>query len=52
VKKSLVGTGHAVKGQIEMMVGVMLGKPKIDSEHSADALAVAICHAHNRNALK
>ena len=52
VKKSLVGTGHAKKGQIEMMIGVLLGKPQIDSEHSADALAVAICHAHNGNAPK
>jgi crossover junction endodeoxyribonuclease RuvC len=52
VKKSLVGHGHADKNQIEMMVGVLLGKPEIDSEHSADALAIAICHAHNRNAPK
>jgi crossover junction endodeoxyribonuclease RuvC len=52
VKKSVVGLGHAGKDQIEMMVGVLLGKPKIDSEHAADALAIAICHAHNRTAPK
>ena len=49
VKKSVVGVGHAAKGQIEMMVGILLGKPVIDSEHAADALAIAITHAHNRN---
>ena len=47
IKKSVVGVGHATKEQIQMMVGVLLGKPKIDSEHSGDALAMAICHAHN-----
>ena len=48
IKKSVVGVGHASKEQIQMMVGVLLNKPKIDSEHSGDALAMAICHAHNR----
>lgn len=52
VKKSTVGLGHAGKDQVEMMVGVLLGRPRIDSEHAADALAIAICHAHNRNAPK
>jgi len=51
VKKSVVGVGHAKKEQVEMMVGVLLGKPPIDSEHSADSLAIAICHAHNRNSV-
>ena len=48
IKKSVVGIGHATKEQIQMMIGVLLNKPKIDSEHSGDALAMAICHAHNR----
>ncbi|MBP3616261.1 MAG: crossover junction endodeoxyribonuclease RuvC [Alphaproteobacteria bacterium] len=48
IKKSVVGIGHATKEQIQMMVGVLLNKPKINSEHSGDALAMAICHAHNR----
>ena len=52
VKKAVVGVGHAQKAQVEMMVGVLLGRPKIDSEHAADALANAICHAHNRGAPK
>ena len=47
IKKSVVGVGHATKEQIQMMVGVLLNKPEIDSEHSGDALAMAICHAHN-----
>jgi crossover junction endodeoxyribonuclease RuvC len=50
VKKSVVGVGHAKKEQIAMMVGVLLGRPTLDSEHAADSLAVAICHAHNRTA--
>ena len=48
IKKSVEGVGHATKEQIQMMVGVLLNKPKIDSEHAGDALAMAICHAHNR----
>ena len=48
IKKSVVGVGHAKKEQIEMMVGMLLGKPAIHSEHAADSLAIAICHAHNR----
>ncbi len=47
VKKSVVGRGHAEKGQVAAMVKVLLpksGKPAVDE---ADALAVAICHAHH-----
>ena len=47
IKKSVVGVGHATKEQIQMMVGVLLNRPEIDSEHSGDALAMAICHVHN-----
>jgi len=47
VKKSLTGAGHAEKQQIAMMVGRLL--PGIEATaDSADALAVAICHAHHR----
>lgn len=49
VKKSVVGTGHAKKEQVEMMVGRLLPGCKIESADSADALAIAICHAHNRS---
>ncbi len=49
VKKSVVGTGHADKGQVAMMVGILL--PGVNAKaDAADALAVAICHAHHRGA--
>ncbi|MHA1550119.1 MAG: crossover junction endodeoxyribonuclease RuvC [Alphaproteobacteria bacterium] len=47
IKKSVVGTGHASKDQIQMMTKVLLGNQiTFDSEHSADALAIAITTAH------
>jgi crossover junction endodeoxyribonuclease RuvC len=46
VKKSVVGVGHAAKAQIGMMVRTLLPQAEVDSEDAADALAVAICHAH------
>ena len=51
VKKTIVGVGHAQKRQVAAMVGMLLPKAKIDSADAADALAVAICHAHYRTAL-
>ena len=47
VKKSVVGVGHATKDQVSAMVQILLncGTVKLDA---ADALAIAICHAHNR----
>lgn len=48
VKKSVVGTGHAGKEQVKMMVGILLPGAELASEDAADALAVAICHAHHR----
>ena len=48
VKKAIVGAGHCEKKQIRMMVGVLLPKADPPSEDAADALAVAICHAHHR----
>ncbi len=48
VKKSIVGAGHADKGQIQMMIGVLLPACKdILTPDQADALAVAITHAHH-----
>ncbi len=44
VKKAVVGVGHGEKQQIHLMVKVLLPKAVFDSEHAADALAVAICH--------
>jgi len=48
IKKSVVGAGHAAKGQIQMMVKTLLPGAALDSADAADALAVAICHAHHR----
>ncbi|MDN2565340.1 crossover junction endodeoxyribonuclease RuvC [Aquibium sp. A9E412] len=48
VKKAVVGVGHGDKTQIHMMVKVLLPKAVIDGADAADALAVAICHAHHR----
>jgi crossover junction endodeoxyribonuclease RuvC len=48
IKKSIVGAGHAEKVQIRAMVRVLLPKAEFDSDDAADALAIAICHAHHR----
>jgi len=51
VKKSVVGVGHADKRQIAMMVGRLLPGVEATAD-AADALAVAICHAHHRAAAR
>ena len=48
VKKTIVGAGHAEKAQIRMMIGVLLPKADPQSEDAADALAIAVTHAHHR----
>lgn len=48
VKKTIVGAGHSEKAQIRMMVGVLLPKANPQSDDAADALAIAVCHAHHR----
>jgi crossover junction endodeoxyribonuclease RuvC len=50
IKKSVVGAGHAEKGQIKHMVKVLLPRAEMNSADSTDALAIAICHAHHRGA--
>ena len=50
VKKSVVGAGHADKDQIRVMLGVLLPKAAPKTHDAADALAIAICHAHHRQA--
>ena len=47
VKKSVVGAGHADKNQVQVMVGMLLPGVEMGSADAADALAVAICHAHH-----
>lgn len=48
VKKSVVGTGRADKTQIAHMVRVLLPGSMPKRPDAADALAIAICHAHHR----
>ena len=48
VKRAVVGTGHAEKTQVEAMVRRLLPGATIRRADAADALAVAICHAHHR----
>jgi crossover junction endodeoxyribonuclease RuvC len=47
IKKSVVGVGHAEKAQVQMMVRRLLPGCLVASADAADALAVAICHAHH-----
>jgi crossover junction endodeoxyribonuclease RuvC len=47
VKKAVVGTGGAEKPQVHAMVARLLPGAKIAGADAADALAVAICHAHH-----
>ncbi|TBW35929.1 crossover junction endodeoxyribonuclease RuvC [Siculibacillus lacustris] len=48
VKKAIVGAGHADKTQIQHMVRILLPKAVWTGADAADALAIAICHAHHR----
>ncbi|KAA0916669.1 crossover junction endodeoxyribonuclease RuvC [Aquicoccus porphyridii] len=47
VKKTVVGVGHADKAQIAHMVKMQLPGVVIEGPDAADALAIAICHAHH-----
>jgi crossover junction endodeoxyribonuclease RuvC len=50
IKLSVVGYGRASKLQVQEMVKILLSLPeKPDTDHAADALAVAICHIHNKH---
>jgi len=51
VKKAIVGAGHGDKAQIRMMLSVLLPKADPASHDAADALAIAITHAHHRRVL-
>jgi crossover junction endodeoxyribonuclease RuvC len=48
VKKTVVGAGHADKNQIAVMLKILLPKAEPASADAADALAIAITHAHHR----
>jgi crossover junction endodeoxyribonuclease RuvC len=51
VKKTIVGSGHGEKAQIRMMIGVLLPKADPQTHDAADALAIAVCHAHHRTSI-
>ena len=48
VKKTIVGSGHGDKAQIRMMVKILLPRAAPTSDDAADALAIAVTHAHHR----
>ncbi len=50
VKKTVVGVGHAAKDQVAHMVRVQLPGADLAGPDAADALAIAICHAHHGTA--
>jgi crossover junction endodeoxyribonuclease RuvC len=50
IKKAVVGRGGAEKAQVQRMVQIILGVREELPEDAADALAAAICHAHERGA--
>ncbi|MGL4322767.1 MAG: crossover junction endodeoxyribonuclease RuvC [Beijerinckiaceae bacterium] len=52
IKKTIVGSGHADKAQIQMMVRVLLPKSDPKSDDAADALAIALAHAQHRGIKK
>lgn len=51
VKKTIVGAGHCDKAQIRMMIGVLLPKAVPENDDAADALAIAVTHAHHRQSV-
>ncbi|MFK8035993.1 MAG: crossover junction endodeoxyribonuclease RuvC [Hyphomicrobiales bacterium] len=51
VKKTVAGAGHGDKQQIRTMVKILMPRAVFDTDDAADALAIAICHAHQRGAL-
>ncbi|KEA62064.1 Crossover junction endodeoxyribonuclease RuvC [Marinobacterium lacunae] len=48
VKQSVVGNGGADKTQVQIMVAHLLKLPGLPQADAADALAIALCHAHSR----
>ena len=51
IKKTIVGAGHGDKAQVRMMIGVLLPKADPSSDDAADALAIAVTHAHHRQSV-
>lgn len=51
IKKTVTGNGRADKDQMQQMVRLLLPQSNTQSADEADALAIAICHAHHAPAL-
>ena len=51
IKQATVGKGHAAKQQVQHMVKVLLCMNRVPPSDAADALAVALCHAHSREGI-
>lgn len=51
IKQSVVGTGAADKAQVQHMVKTILKLPGTPQADAADALAVALCHAHSHDSI-
>jgi len=51
VKQAVVGNGSADKSQVQHMVKSILKLPGLPQADAADALAIALCHAHTRSSL-
>jgi crossover junction endodeoxyribonuclease RuvC len=49
IKKAVVGNGHADKTQVQTMVNILLPGVAVKQADAADALAVAVCHAHHQS---
>jgi crossover junction endodeoxyribonuclease RuvC len=49
VKSSVTGHGHASKEAVDKALGMMFGKISFKTADESDALAIAVCHALNRN---
>ncbi|NIW86602.1 MAG: crossover junction endodeoxyribonuclease RuvC [Gammaproteobacteria bacterium] len=48
IKQAVTGRGHGAKGQVQHMIRVLLALSEAPRADAADALAVALCHAHMR----
>ena len=51
MKKAICGNGLAEKEQIQRMVKTLLNLPELPQNDAADALGLAICHAHSNSIL-
>lgn len=52
IKQAIVGYGAAEKGQMQQMVKAILNLSKVPQVDAADALAIAMCHAHSRTVME